>query len=389
MHEQFVARTLELQRRLADRDVEAALLTDPDTIYYLSGYWGYLGIEFGRPTLLFVPRSGECAVITPAMEDEMSRTMTWIADVRPWSDGAAGEWRTPLRTLLERCGRGTLGIERWRTPALIGGYLNEEFGRLELTDVSPIMAEMRMIKSAEEIEIMRQAGQVAVAMAEAARSAIVEGVPEYEVALAVIAGGTRKAAELLSAGPPHQGAAARLFSPTIHNLQILQSGHDTAMVHRRSTLRRLEKGDPIYLCFCGIANFKQYKLGFDREYFVGRVSDEQARIYESAVQAQTAALEAIRPGVAAEEVHGAADAVYREAGFASAYRTGRSIGCSNLESPELKSGERTLLAPGMTFAVDGGITLPGRFGARVGDSIVVTETGFECLTPYPRELCIL
>lgn len=69
--------------------------------------------------------------------------------------------------------------------------------------------------------------------------------------------------------------------------QILQSGTDTCMVHRRSSVRRMCKGDPVYLCFCGIANFRNYNLGFDREFFIGDVTDEQARVYETAVAALT------------------------------------------------------------------------------------------------------
>ena len=158
------------------------------------------------------------------------------------------------------------------------------------------------------------------------------------------------------------------------------------MVHRRSTVRRIQRGDPIYMCFCGVANFKQFKLGFDREYFVGKVTDEQARLYEAALEAQEAALKTIRPGILAEEVHAASLEVYREAGFGICNRTGRGIGYSFLERPEFKDGDKTPLQPGMTLAVDGGITIPGEFGARVGDSIVVTEDGFEYLTPYPKEL---
>jgi Xaa-Pro aminopeptidase len=88
-------------------------------------------------------------------------------------------------------------------------------------------------------------------------------------------------------------------------------------------------------------------------------------------------------------VNAAAEGIYREAGFSAGYRTGRSIGYSFLESPELKRGETMRLEPGMTFAVDGGITLPGKFGARVGDSIVVTNDGVEYLTPYPRDLTVV
>jgi Xaa-Pro aminopeptidase len=384
MRERLIERTRELQRRMADAEVDAALLTDPDSIYYLAGYWGYLGIEFGRPTLLFVPRAGACAVITPLMESEMARAMTWIEDVRPWADGVAGEWTGPLQALMgERAGF-TLAIERARMPAPIAGHLGAANPGAAFVDADELLGEMRMIKDADEIAIMRQAGQVAVVMAEAAKATIAEGVPEYEVALAVIAGGTRKAAEFLD-----EGAHDRFVSPTIHNLQILQSGHDTCMVHRRSSVRRLQRGDPVYLCFCGIANFKNYKLGFDREFFLGSVTDEQARLYETAVRAQSAALAAIRPGVPACDVHAAAETVYREAGIAPGYRTGRAIGCSFLERPELKAGDTTRLRPGMTFAVDGGITVAGEFGARVGDSIVVTETGYEILTPYPNDIRVL
>ncbi|RUX06889.1 M24 family metallopeptidase, partial [Mesorhizobium sp. M8A.F.Ca.ET.059.01.1.1] len=181
----------------------------------------------------------------------------------------------------------------------------------------------------------------------------------------------------------------RFVSPTIYNLQILQSGTDVCLVHRRSSVREIKKGDPVYLCFCGIANFRNYKLGFDREFFVGGATEEQARVYETAVAAQQAALAAIKPGIACEEINTAAEAVYTEAGFSAGYRTGRSVGQSFLESPELKRGEKRLLQAGMTFAVDGGITIEGSFGGRIGDSIVVTDTGFEYLTNYPRELAII
>jgi Xaa-Pro aminopeptidase len=107
------------------------------------------------------------------------------------------------------------------------------------------------------------------------------------------------------------------------------------------------------------------------------------------VAAQQAALSELRPGAIAEDVHRAADAVYRSAGYGAAYRTGRAFGYSFLEEPQLKDGDTTRIEPGMCFAVDGGITVEGDFGARVGDSVVVTEDGFEYLTDFPRELTVL
>lgn len=385
MHDLMKQRAHELQKRMVERTaLDGILLTDQDSIAYIAGYWGYLGVEFGRPTMVWVPRQGACIVITPLMESEMGAEMTWIEDMRPWEDGKNGEWRSVLEQVIGTSSRRQIGIETLKVPPLIGQYLQTDLRQVELQDCTALLGEMRMIKSPEEIAIMRQAGQVAIGMVEGGKAVLAEGVPEYEVALGVIAGGTRTAAGFLT-----DKGFDQFVSPTIHNLQILQSGHDTSKVHRRSNVRKLEKGDPVYMCFCGMVNFKQYKLGFDREFFIGSVTDEQARIYEIAIAAQQAALKVIRPGVIAEEVHFAADDVYQSAGFAPGYRTGRSIGCSFLEMPEFKGGDKTVIQAGMTFAVDGGITIANKFGARVGDSIVVTESGFEYLTPYPRELCIV
>ncbi len=384
MREPFATRIQDLQARMAESGIDTGLIEDPDNIYYLSGYWGYMGMDFGRPTVLVLGRNTPPALITPALEAEMAARMTRLDDIRPWTDGKDGEWRTPLDALVPGKSGGRIGIELDKTHPLIVRALRERRPAADFADLVPILGTMRLIKSADEIATMRQAGRVAVAMVEAARAKIAEGIPEYEIALAAIAAGTRKAAEFLDAEDD-----SGLFSPTIHNLQALQSGDGTCMVHRRSTVRRLRKGDPVYLCFCGVANFKRFKLGFDREFFVGTVSDAQARYYETALRAQQAALAHTRPGVPAEEVHAAAEEVYRTAGLDVAYRTGRAIGYSFLEWPQLKWGERTPLRAGMTLAVDGGITVPGTFGARVGDSIVVTDTGFEYLTDYPRELMVV
>jgi len=385
MRPDYIARITNLQSRLHGEGVDGVIFTDPDSLYWFAGYWGYASlISCGRPNILWIPRVEAPEIITPSMELEMCRNLTPVAKIRDWIDGIDGEWRTPLAKILAAPGLRRIGIETARIPGLVLNCLRCERPDLELVDIGPVAAAMRMIKTDEEIVIMREAGQVALAMIEGGRSAIGVGVPEYEVSLAAMASGTRKAAELLNGATPEL-----FFSPMIHNLQILQSGSHTCMVHRRPTVRRIEHGDPIYLCFCGMLVFKGYWLGFDREFFVGSVTDEQARLYETTINAQLAALAAVRPGAIAEDVHHAANTVYLEAGFPPTYRTGRGTGASILEGPELKAGDKTVLRPGMTFAVDGGLTLPGKFGARVGDSIVVTADGFEYLTPYPKSLTII
>lgn len=384
MHEIMKRRVLDFQARIRDQNVVLALLTDEDSIAYLAGFWGYLGVEFGRPTMLLVPSEGDCSIITPLMEADMVGRMTWIEDILPWQDGDQDNWQQVLSRRMGPDRKMKIGIELLKLPALVRTHLDAEFGSAEFLDVSASLGAMRMIKGAEEIAVMHQAGQIAIAMVEGGKAALGTGVPEYEVALAVIAAGTRKAAGFLT-----DAGLESFVSPTVHNLQILQSGAHTSLVHRRSSVRLLEHGDPVYMCFCGMVNFKQYKLGFDREFFIGEASSAQESAYDVTLAAQAAALAEIRPGAVAEDVHAASCEVYRSAGYDVGYRTGRAIGMSNLEAPELKSGDRTILKAGMAFAVDGGITVPEKFGTRVGDSIVVTDDGYEELTPYSKDLCII
>lgn len=383
MRDEMPARTRAFQQRLRAAGHDVAVLSEPSSIAYLAGCSGYLGVEFGRPTLLVVRPDAEPVLITPAMEAEMVGRMSWIEAIRPWEDAGPLHWTAVLAQTLGAETR-ALGIEADLLPALVRRGLEEALPGVQLVDVTPELARLRMIKSPAEILVMRQAGSIASAMMTAARDALGEGVAEYEVALALRDAGTRKAASLL--GEQGQGT---LLSPVIHGLPILQSGPDTSMVHRRAGLRRIQRGEPVYFCFCNLLEFKHYRLGFDRLFFVGAPDDEARRVQETAIEAQAAALQAIRPGVRAEEVAAAANAIYARHGFAPGYRTGRAIGLAHLEAPELKVGDRTVLRAGMTFAVDGGVTVPGRLGGRIGDSIVVTEEGFDFLTDFPRDVLVV
>lgn len=384
------SRTAALQLQMQTRNIAFGLFTDESSIAYLAGFWGYLGIEFGRPTMLVVPAEGSPTVITPLMESEMVDAMTWVEDIRVWEDFGSNSWQAALAKILSSTVGGSvvtrpesIWLEMATVPAIVRNYLDQEFAAVPLFDISPVLGKLRTIKSALEIQIMSQAGSIAGAMMQAAHESLAEGVPEYESALAVINAGTKKAAGFLT-----DTGWERFVSPMIHNLQILQSGSDTSMVHRRASVRAYQRADPVYFCFCNMAQFKQYKLGFDRMFHIGEITDQAAEVQMAAIDAQQAAIAVIKPGVTAEQVADAANAVYQQRGYETGYRTGRSIGVAYLEAPELKHGDKTILQAGMTFAVDGGISIDGVTAGRIGDSIVVTPNGCEYLTQYPRQLLV-
>jgi Xaa-Pro dipeptidase len=376
----FAHRMEALRAKLAQHDIDVALITDDDSVYYFTGYYDYLHMDFGRPTILVVPKDGDSLLITPSMEMDMAREAARVERIAAWNDGMGKEWRAELPGILNEAG--LVAIEPTLMPALVRNYVNEIISKEHVRDITPLIADMRMIKSADELQLARHAGQVAMAMMDAGRAALGDGVAEFEVALATSAAGTRKAAELLDA---HYDDTC--MSPNTHFLQIMASGKEITKPHHRASTRVMKRGDPVFLCFCGMTNFHRFKLGFDRTFWIGEVeNDEQARVYQVAVDSQAAALKTLRPGIAAQDVHAAYAAVIEGAGYDYPFRCGRATGYSFLEKPELVFGDETILRPGMVLAVDGSVSIAKTFRAQVGDSFIVTDDGYEQITNHPKAL---
>jgi len=376
----FENRMTELRRRLDAADVDVALITDDDSVYYFTGYYDYLHMEFGRPTILVVPRDGESLLITPSMELEMAEAAARVDRIAPWNDGLGEEWREPLPSVL--VGNGRVGLQPEHMPPVVRAYVDGLVEAGRHFNLAAIVSGMRMIKSPEELRIARHAGEVAMAMMDAARATIADGVPEFEVALATTAAGTRAAAALLA-----EHYQDHRMSPQMHFLQIMASGRDITMPHHRASTRVMRRGEPVFMCFCGMTNFHRFKLGFDRTFWIDEIADpSQAEVYRVAVDSQAAALEKLRPGALAEDVHAAYAEVIQGAGYDYPFRCGRATGFSFLELPQLVFGDKTELKPGMVLAVDGSVTAAGSFRAQVGDSFIVTERGYEQITHHPKDL---
>ncbi|NKB62518.1 MAG: M24 family metallopeptidase [Gammaproteobacteria bacterium] len=366
-----------LKEKLIELDIDVAVITDDDSVYYYTGYYDYLHMEFGRPTILVVPREGKNLLITPSIDLNSAVEHARVDRIEAWNDGTGNEWREHLPSQIKNASK--VAIEPQKMPPLVRTYIDSITDAGCIVDIMPVIAKMRMVKSPYELQLARHAGEVANAMMLAGRDAIADGVAEYEVALATSQAGTRKSADLLAR---HYSDAE--MSPNTHFLQIMASGKDIIKTHHRASNRRMQYGEPVFLCFCGMTNFHRFKLGFDRTFWLGEIEDRsQQAIYQVAVDSQAAALEVLRPGVTAEDVHGAYAEVIQSAGYDYPFRCGRGTGFSFLEAPQLVVGDKTILEPNMVFAVDGSVSTD-TFRAQVGDSFIITEGGYEAITSHPK-----
>ena len=369
-----------LRKSLQKNNIDIAIITDDDSLYYFTGYFDYLHMSFGRPTLLLVPKDSDSVLITPLIDVHLVSKNCPVDKIITWNDGVGDEWREHLPKYIKK--NLNIGIEKFKISTLVLNYISSLTEEKFFSNITLTLDSIRMIKTEEELKIAKSAGKVAEAMMNAGKEAIGDNVPEYEVALATSQAGTRKAAEILKNEFDDSN-----MSPLIHFLQIMASGRDLPKTHHRASTKLIKEGDPVFLCFCGMTNFHKFKLGFDRTFWVKEIRDKsQIKTYETAVQSQKAALSVLGPGVKAEDVHAAyADAI-QSAGYPyPTFRCGRATGFSMLEEPQLVSGNTTILQPGMVFAVDGSAN-EETFRAQVGDSFIITENGYDQITNFSKKI---
>jgi Xaa-Pro aminopeptidase len=226
---------------------------------------------------------------------------------------------------------------------------------------------MRARKDDQELETLRRAAAAADAALEELLGTPMGGRTEIDVA--------RRLGGLLV----EHGHDAAAFT-------IVASGPNAASPHHEPTDRTIDPGDAIVLDLGG--DVDGYYSDTTRTVVVGEASSELREIHAIVREAHAAAVEAIAPGVEIRSVDRAARAVIEAAGFGASFihRTGHGIGLEVHEPPYVSEADATLLVPGMTFSVEPGVYLPGRFGVRIEDIVAVTALGAEMVNRTSREL---
>jgi Xaa-Pro aminopeptidase len=318
-----------------------------------------------RLTLLILLPGREPVLVVPALEEPAAAAAPGMAGVPTlaWRDG-----EDPYEVAAASLASGTYAItdQTWASH-LLGLLRTADCRFVPSGQTLPLL---RAIKDDEEVARLRTA-------ARAADEAFAEVVT------------------LPFAGRRELDVAAdldRLLRERGHDrveFTIVGSGPNGASPHHEAGERVILRGDAVVLDFGGRAG--GYHSDLTRTVFVGEPDEEKRRVYDVVRSAQQAAFEAIRPGVAAQDVDRAARALIEREGFGDRFvhRTGHGIGLEVHEPPYIVEGNETPLEAGMTFSDEPGIYLPERFGVRIEDQVVVTADGAERLNDATRDPVIV
>jgi Xaa-Pro aminopeptidase len=366
----LAARHVRVRRALEALGLDALIVTTPANLRYLANHVGTAG------TLLVTP--GDLHLLIDFRYKEAVRTL----QESPAACPGLHVWDVPdsydeaLVSAAMRLGTRDTGIEASHLTVARQEWLVRTWksrgAAITLRSTERVVEQFRLVKDVAEVMTMRRAAEGLTAVANEAFGAVRAGVSERAVA-AVIEGALRGA-----------GYERPAFDT------IVASGPNSALPHYRAGHRSLHTGDLVVLDFGGVLD--GYCSDLTRTVSVGQPSPDAARLHAAVREAQSAAIEAVRPGRATTDVDAAARQVLVAHGLGEAFGhgTGHGLGLDVHEEPRVSKPRSDVppvrLEAGMVFTIEPGAYLPGFGGVRIEDDILVTETGCEILTSVPRDL---
>jgi Xaa-Pro dipeptidase len=341
-----------------------ALMPGPNMVY-LTGLHFHLS---ERPVLAFFPAIGWPALLLPSFEASKAQHAPVPID---WQIFTYSDEQGPDDACARACAAvglsgQRLAVEHLTMRVLELDMVQRDAPGVRIVPAEPLLAELRLVKDADEVAHMRRAATMAEDALARTLETIRVGVTEQKIAAEL-------AVNLLRGG-----SGVMPFEP------LVQSGPNSASPHATPGSRRLEAGDLLLMDFGATAG--GYASDITRTFACGELEPELVEVHEIVRAANTAGRAAAGPGVPCQEVDRAARRVIEQAGYGEFFihRTGHGLGLQGHEPPYIVEGNERPLQVGMTFTVEPGIYLPGRGGVRVEDDVVITGNGCESLTSFER-----
>jgi len=356
---EFAQRSGAVAAGLGARKVDALLVTAPPNVRYLSGFTGDNGnllIHAGGATLFTDPRFE-----IQAKQEVASRTKI-----------SKGPLSTDVLGAIRRLGLRRIGYDPVRTTCSYLDALKKKLPvRASLEAVSGWIEELRMVKSAAEIELIRRSVDTNSRAFEQTVARVKPGMKEQDLA-----------AEL-EYRMRRMGAEKASFET------IVAAGVRSALPHAQPTSARIGRGDLVVVDMGAFEN--GYASDMTRMLFFGNPSPRVKRTYRAVLEAQLAAIDAVRAGVRTATVDAAARRVLKGHGLDKffVHSTGHGLGLEIHEPPRIGKRDKSRLSAGMAITIEPGVYLEDFGGVRIEDTVVVTNTGCRILTPTPKDLWII
>jgi Xaa-Pro dipeptidase len=383
--QEFKRRTDAVLDSMKERDLDGFIFWSSVSIFYLSGF-AFIPTE--RPMCLILNKNGKKTLFAPGLELEHAEECPEIDEVRCYRDYPGKVHpMNQIGTLLEEIGfaSGKLGADgagygsAW---GYRGPRLSEVVPSAEIV-VDPFLIEThRMIKSDEEIALIKESCKWGNLAHRFLQDYSKPGATENEISIRASLDATL--AMIKTLGPMYDpttlgrsGASAGFRG---------QIGPNSALPHAMSINAVLRPGD-VLVTGAGASVFG-YGSELERTMFMGEPDDKKKRFYNFMMEAQEIAFDHIRPGHKCSEVDAAVEAFFEKNRLWEYWRhhTGHAIGMLGHEAPFFDIGDDTMMKPGMVFTVEPGLYVMGLGGFRHSDTVLVTETGMEMLTYYPRDI---
>ncbi len=324
-----------------------------------------------RLTLVGFDADGKRALLLPSLEADSVDRALWD---NVWTYMDQGGPAAAVREFVNSLGitpTSSVGIETGNMRVFEQGFLRETglFQTFAACDQT-VMA-LRLYKDEDEIASIAKAANIVDRALDALVSRIRVGMTELEVASEL----EYQMRKLGSEGAPFG--------------TIVASGYRGALPHGQPTEKRLAEGELLVLDYGAIVG--GYAADTTRTLSLGDPGQEALKVYDVVLAAQRAGLAAVSAGVHSAIVDKAARSVIEAQGFGEyfTHRTGHGLGLDVHEFPSIGGNHDVVLRPGMVFTVEPGIYLPGKFGVRIEDDVVVTDSGKLVLTHFPKELIVL
>ena len=365
---EYEARLDRVQRSLARRGLDGLVLFQPESVTWLTGFFtrGYSSFQCA-----LVPADGEPAIVCRDVEEYYLDSTCVFPDRALWSDSddPVGVASQAISRRFGRSGRLGTELSAWPLSAGRQESLCEHLPGVSWEDESRLLPAMRLVKSEAEITYQRRAGKAAEAGMRAAVDTAGVGVSEREIAAEICAAMIRAGSDLPGPG-------------------VLSSGERAFHLHGGYSDRILKPGDLVQVETT--PNVRHYHARFMRPIRVDRAGDDDGQVVETLVAIQDAALDEVRPGVAAA----VPDRVYREgvlsAELRSTYTNKTFYSVGLLLHPS--GGESLEATPCADWSFEAGMTFHTYVLARgfgMSETIAVTDTGYERLTNFPRRLFVV